>query len=160
MTLLQQLHWFCPQRPAANRWIGFVTVAHSRTLRNVGGTLEFVTTVNGVEQVDSYVGLTAVFNATAKPASTPRSAGPPTGGGAASAARTVAIKVDTLPAALPSGQTITWALIGNARGCTVTQDPTDDHAAILTVGRAGGTVTVEARDSSGVNRARVPVVIT
>jgi len=160
MTLLQRLHWFCPQRPAASRWIGFVNVAHSRTLRNVGGTVEFVTAVNAVEQADTYVGPTAVSNLTATPASTPRSAAPPAGGGAAPPARTIAIKVDTLPAGLPAGQTITWSIVGNARGCTIAQDPADDHAAILTIGTTAGTVTVEATDSTGVNRARVAVMIT
>jgi hypothetical protein len=153
MTLLQRLHWLCPQRPADNRWIGFVTVPHILTLRNVGGTVEFVTSVNGVEQVDAYAGPTGVFNLTATPASTPSSAGTP-------AARPVSVKADTLPAALPSSQTITWSLIGNAQGCTIAQDPTDDHAATLTVGKIAGTVTIQAADSTGVNRARVPVVIT
>jgi hypothetical protein len=157
---LQNLHWFCPQRPAANRWIGFVTIPHSRTLRNVGGTVEFVTAVNAVEQVDTYVGPTAVSNLTATPASTPHSAGPPAGGGAAPPARTIAIKVDTLPAALPAGQTITWSIVGNTNGCTIAQDPADDHAAILTIGTTAGTVTVGAADSTGVNRARVAVMIT
>jgi hypothetical protein len=160
MTLLQRLHWFCPQRPAASRWIGFVTVPHSRTLRNVGGTVEFVTAVNAVEQVDAYVGPTAVSNLTATPVSTPRSAGPPAGGGAAPPARTIAIKADTLPAALPAGQTITWSIVGNALGCTIAQDPADDHSAVLTIGMTAGTATVEATDSTSVNRARVAVVIT
>lgn len=160
MTLLQRLHWFCPQSPAANRWTGFVTVAHSRTLRNVGGTVEFVTTVNAVEQVDAYVGATAVSNLTATPVSTPRSAGPPTGGGAAPPARIITVTVDTLPTALPSGQTIAWSIIGTANGCTVAQDANNDHAAILTIGTTAGTVTIEAADSTGVNRARVEVVIT
>jgi hypothetical protein len=160
MTLLQRLHWFCPQRPAAVRWIGFVTVAHSRTLRNVGGALEFVTAVNGVEQADGYVGPTALFNLTATPASTPRSTSPPAGGGAAAGSRTVAVKADTLPAALPAGQAITWSIVGTTLGCTVAQDPSDDHAAILTIGTTAGTVTVQAADSTGMNRARVAVVIT
>lgn len=160
MTLLQRLHWFCPQRPAASRWIGFVTVAHSRTLRNVGGAVEFVTAVNAVEQVDAYVGSTAVSNLTATPASTPRSAGPPAGGGAAPPAQTIAIKVDTLPAALPPGQAITWSIVGATLGCIIAQDPADDHAAILTIGTTAGTVTVEATESTRVNRARVAVVIT
>lgn len=160
MTLLQRLHWFCPQSPAAARWTGFVTVAHSRTLRNVGGNVEFVTAVNAVEQVDSYVGPTAVSNLNATPASTPHSAGPPTGGGVAPPARTIAINVDTLPSALPAGQTIAWSIVGTANGCTVAQDPNNDHAAILTIGTTAGTVTIQAADSTGVNRARVDVVIT
>lgn len=160
MTLLQRLHWFCPQRAAAARWIGFTTVAHSRTLRNAGGTVEFVTAVNGVEQVDAYVGATAVFNLTATPASSPRSAGPSVGGGVAPPARIIAIKADTLPAALPAGQAIAWAIVGNALGCAIAQDPADDHAAILTIGTTGGTVTVQATDATGVNRGRVALVIT
>jgi Domain of unknown function (DUF4157) len=157
-TLLQRLHWFCPQRPAATRWIGFLTVAHSRTLRNNAGALEFVTTVNGVEHVDPYVGETAVFNLTASPASTPRSAGPPVGGGAAPAPRTVRITADTLPAALPAA--LTWSMHGPALGCAVAADPADDHAADLTIGVTAGTVRVQAADTTGVNFARVAVVIT
>lgn len=160
MTLLQQLHWFCPQKPAANRWTGFVTVAHSRTLRNVGGTIEFVTAVNGIDRPEPYVGPTAVSNLTATPARTPRSASSPAGGGTAPPPQTVAITVDTLPTVLPSGQTITWSIVGNALGCTIAQDPSDDHAAVLTIGTTAGTVTVETTDSTRVNRARVRVVIT
>jgi hypothetical protein len=160
-TLLQSLHWFCEQRPAANKWTPFVTVAHSRTLRNVGGVVEFVTTVNGVEQVDPYAGPAAVFNLTAIPASTPRSAAPPGGAGpTAPPARTVRLHVDTLPAALPAGQALNWAIIGRAHGCSVAPDPADAHTAVLTIGQSAGTVTVEAVDASGANRARVSVVVT
>jgi hypothetical protein len=160
-TLLQSLHWFCEQKPAANRWTPFVTVAHSRTLRNVGGVLEFVTTVNGVEHVDPYVGAVAVFNLTASPVSAPRSVAPTAGTGAtAPAPRTVRIQADTLPAALPAGQTLNWTIVGPARGCSVAADPADAHAAVLTIGRSAGTVTVQAADASGANRARVSVVVT
>jgi len=155
-TLLQSLHWFCEQRPSASRWMPFVTVPHSRTLRNVGGVLEFVTAVNGMERVDPYVGATAVFNLTATPASTPRSAT----GTPAPPARTVRIRADTLPAAMPAGQTLTWMIIGPAHGCSVAPDPADAHAAVLTIGQSAGTVTVQAADGSGVNRARVSVVVT
>jgi hypothetical protein len=161
-TLLQSLHWFCEQKPAANRWTPFATVAHSRTLRNVGGVLEFVTTANGVEHVDSYVGAAAVLNLTATPASTPRSAAPPATPSSAGAppARTVRIRADTLPATLPAGQPLTWTIIGPEHGCSVASDPADAHAAILTIGRSAGTVTVQAADASGANRARVAVVVT
>jgi hypothetical protein len=155
-TLLQSLHRFCEQRPAASRWIPFVTVPHSRTLRNVGGVLELVTAVNGVERVDPYVGATAVFNLTATPASTPRSAT----GTPAPPARTVRIRADTLPAAMPAGQALTWTISGPSHGCSVAPDPADAHAAILTIGSGTGTATVQAADSTGVNRARVPVVVT
>jgi hypothetical protein len=161
-TVLQSLHWFCEQKPAANRWTPFVTVAHSRTLRNVGGVLEFVTTVNGIEHVDPYVGAAAVFNLTATPVSTPRSAAPPAtpSGAGPPPARTVRVRADTLPATLPAGQPLTWAIIGPAHGCSVAADPADAHAAILTIGRSAGTVTVQAADASGANRARVAVVVT
>lgn len=170
MTLLQNLRWFCPQAPAPSCWTGFVTVPHSRTLRNVGGTIEFVTAVNAVEQVDTYVGPSAVFNLTATPASTPRSLAPlagggggaaPGGGGAAPpAARTVSLHSDSLPDALPAGQTLNWSIVGNAQGCAVAVDPTDSHNAALTVGTTAGTVNVQAADSTNTNRARVPIVIT
>jgi hypothetical protein len=161
--LLQSLHWFCEQKPAANRWTPFVTVAHSRTLRNVGGELEFVATVNGVEHVDPYVGAAAVFNLTATPVSTPRSVAPTASAGAgatAPAARTVRIRADTVPGALPAGQTLNWTIIGPAHGCSLAPDPADAHAAVLTIGSSAGTVTAQAADSSSVNRARVSVVVT
>jgi hypothetical protein len=163
-TVLQSLHWFCEQRPAANRWIPFVTVAHTRMLRNVGGVLEFVTAVNGVEHVDHYVGATAVFNVTATPPSTPRSAASPATPAGAPAtsppARTVRLRVDTLPATLPAGQALAWSITGPGHGCSVAADPADPHAATLTIGQGAGSVTLQAADTSGVNRARVAVVIT
>jgi hypothetical protein len=159
-TLLQSLRWFCAERPAANRWTSFVTVAHTRTLRNFAGALSFVTTVNGVEQVDAYVGPVAVSNLTASPASSPRSAAPAAGAAAAPAARTVRVRADTLPATLPGAQALVWTIAGPALGCSVAADPTNAHAAVLTIGRSAGTVTVQAADASGVNRARVSVVVT
>ncbi len=156
MTIRQGLHWFCPQAPAANRWRmpAFVTVAHSRTLRNRGGVVEFVTTVNGVEVVQDYDGPKAVFNATATPVSTPRSAPAP------AAPRTVQITVDTLPSALQAGQALRFAIVGPARGCAVAPDPANDHAAVLSVGREAGPVVVEVADATNTNRARVTVTIT
>jgi hypothetical protein len=68
--------------------------------------------------------------------------------------------VDTLPATIPGGQTITFSLIGNALGCSIAPDPTNNHAAILTIGPTAGTVTVEAADPTRANLARVTVVIT
>jgi hypothetical protein len=68
--------------------------------------------------------------------------------------------VDTLPAALPTDQPIGWSIVGSALGCALSPDPADDHAAILTIGTTAGAVTVQAADATGVNRARVPVVIT
>jgi len=160
-TLFQSLHWFCPQRPAANRWIAFITVAHTRTLRNVGGVLEFATAVNGVEQIDAYGGPTAVFNLNAKPASTPRSRpAAATPGATLPSPRTVRLRADTLPANLPAGQALAWSIVGAAHGCSVSPDPADTHAAILAIGRTAGTVTVQAADPTGVNRARVAVVVT
>jgi hypothetical protein len=160
MTIDQHLHWFCPQRAAASRWIDFITVAHSRTLRDSAGTIEFVTTVNGLEHVDTYAGPTAVRNLTASPVSTPRSAAAPPGGGPAPAARTVALSVDTLPSPVPAGQTLTWSFVGADLGCAVAADPMDTTRATLTVGTTGGTVTVQVADSTGTNRARVRVRIT
>jgi hypothetical protein len=156
MTLLQGLHWYCPQAAAASRWQmpSFVTVAHSRTLRDNGGALEFVTTVNGKEQVDAYDGPAAVFNLTASPVSTPKSAAPP------ATPVTVNITAGTLPSPLPAGSSLTFTIIGNALGCTVAPNPANNVAAILTVGTTSGTVTVEAADSTRTNRARVNVTIT
>jgi Domain of unknown function (DUF4157) len=155
-TLLQGLHWYCPQAAAAARWRmpAFVVVAHSRTLRHQGGTVEFVTTVNRVEVVDPYAGPNAVFNLRAAPVSTPRSAAAP------APPRTVRINADTLPAALPAGAALDFSIVGPALGCAVAADPADDHAATLTVGQAAGEVQVQAADATGVNRARVAVRIT
>jgi len=72
----------------------------------------------------------------------------------------VRLHADTLPAALPAGQALTWTIIGAAHGCSVAADPADVRAAVLTIGQSAGTVTVEAVDASGANRARVSVVVT
>lgn len=166
MSLRQGLHWWCPQAPAATRWRmpAFVVVAHSRTLRNQGGAVEFVTTVNGVELVDAYTGPIAVLNLNASPTSTPRSAAPATPTtptpGAAAAGPTVRITVDTLPAAIPGGKSVTFTIVGATLGCSIAPDPANDHAADLTVGSRPGTVTVQAADDTGVNQARVNVLIT
>ncbi|MBZ5561536.1 MAG: DUF4157 domain-containing protein [Acidobacteriia bacterium] len=156
MTIVQGLHWFCPQEAAASRWQmpAFVNVAHSRTLRNRGGTVEFVTTVNGVPQVDPYTGPVAVFNVNASPVSTPKSAAAP------AARRTVSITADTLPSSLPAGTGLTFSIVGAALGCTVAPDPTNNHAATLTIGTSSGTVVVQVADSTNTNRARVSVTIT
>lgn len=156
MTLLQGLHWFCPQATAAHRWQmpAFVTVAHSRTLRNRGGVVEFVTTVNGVEQVDAYAGPVAVFNANASPISTPRSNPGP------AVPRTVAITVNSLPNTLPTGSPLAFSFHGHALGCKLSANPANDHAAVLTIGTSRGTVVIQAADSTGKNRARVSITIT
>jgi len=158
-TLRQGLHWFCRQAAPASRWRmpAFVTVAHSRTLRNSGGSLEVVVTVNGVEQVDTYDGPVGVLNVNASPVSTPRSEAAP------SAPRTVRVDADTLPSALPAGVALLFRFVGTAQaalGCTIASHPNDNHAAILTVGTTAGTVVAEVADPTGVNRARVQVVIT
>lgn len=155
-TLIQGLHWFCPQAAPANRWQmpAFVRVAHSRTLRNTNGNVEFVTTVNGIENAEDYTGPVAVFNANASPINTPKSAPAPAAPG------TVAISVDTLPATLPSGQALLFSLVGNARGCTIAPDPTNDHAAVLTIGTTSGAVVVGVADSTATNRTRATVTIT
>jgi len=156
MTIVQGLHWFCPQAAAASRWQmpAFVNVPHSRTLRNRGGTVEFVTTVNGVPQVDAYTGPTAVFNVNASPVSTPKSAAAP------AAPRTVSITADSLPSTLPTGTSLTFSIVGAALGCTVAPDPANNHGATLTIGTSSGTVVVEVADSTGTNRARVRVTVT
>ncbi len=185
MTLTQGLHWFCPQAPAATRWRmpAFVTLGHSRSLRNRAGVVEFVTTVNGLEHVETYDGPLAVSNFNASPANTPRSPPapptptptptpptsptptptPPTSPSptpAAPAARTVALTVDSLPTAIPAGQSIGFSFVGGNLGCSVAANASNNHLATLTVGTSAGTVTVEAADNSGVNRARVGVTIT
>jgi hypothetical protein len=159
MTLDQDLYWFNPLAAAANRWTKFTTLAHSRTLRADGTNVEFVTTLNGVEHVETYEGSTGVFGLTASPASTPKSAAA-TGGAAAPAARTVALSVQSLPTSLRSGEILAWSFVGNALGCTVTPDTSDSKLATLTVGTSPGTVTVEVTDMSTKNKARVRIRIT
>ena len=159
MTLDQDLYWFNPLAAAANRWTKFTTLAHSRTLRADGTNVEFVTTLNGVEHVETYEGSTGVFGLTASPASTPKSAAA-TGGGAAPAARTVSLSVQSLPTSLRSGEVLAWSFVGNALGCTVTPDTSDSKLATLTVGTSPGTVTVEVTDKDAKNKARVQIRIT
>jgi|GEM_PF-3946702 len=175
MTVVQGLHWFCPQSTVNDGWTAapFVRVAHSRTLRNVGGNVEFVTTVNGLEVPETYSGPVGVFNVTASPVSTPHSVAPPAapvptpaapGGGApapvAPAPRTVTITADTLPTALPALAPLSFTIRGAALGCTIAPSTTDPHAGILTVGTTAGTVTVRVADNTGVNFSDVSIVIT
>ena len=158
MTLDQDLYWFNPLAASGRRWTKFTTLAHSRTLRADGTNVEFVTTLNGVENVETYEGSTAVFGLKASPASTPKSAAAT--GGAAPAARTIALSVQSLPTSLRSGEILAWSFVGNALGCTVTPDTSDSKLATLTVGTSAGTVTVEVTDMDTKNRARVQIRIT
>jgi Domain of unknown function (DUF4157) len=171
-TVDQHLHWYNPlAATAAGRWTDFVTVGHSRFLVNSGGTLTFETTVNGLSDGgDAYAGSPAVTNLTASPVNTPRSPsapapGPaPAPGGApapaAPAPRTVALSVDTLPAPLAGSQTLTWTIQGDALGCTVAADPTDQTKAVLTIGSTAGSVRIRVADASGVNFDQTTVRIT
>lgn len=159
MTLDQDLYWFNPLAASGRRWTKFTTLAHSRTLRADGTNVEFVTTLNGVENVETYEGSTAVFGLRASPASTPKSVAA-TGGGAAPAARTIALSVQSLPTSLRSGETLVWSFVGGALGCTVTPDTSDSKLATLTVGPSAGTVTVEVTDMDTKNKARVQIRIT
>jgi hypothetical protein len=155
MALRQGLHWYCPQAPASSRWRmpGFVTVPHDRTLRARRGVVEFVTSVNGVEIVQPYVGPVAVFNAAASPATTPPSPARP-----AARAR-VRISADTLPSALPARSRLVFSFVGASLGCTLARDRSNPHAAVLAVGRARGSVTVQVADVTGRNADRVTVTI-
>ena len=144
-TLTQSLYWFCPQMPEGGdkRWTRFVKAAHSRTLREVTGKLEFVTTVNGLEVVDQYTGPTGVSNLKATPVTTPHSPiAPPGGGGVVAAARSVKLSADSLPKTLPMGQDLTWTIEGKDLGCKVNPDK-DSHFATMTVGTVAGTVTIQ-----------------
>jgi hypothetical protein len=159
MTLDQDLYWYNPLAASASRWTKFTTLAHSRTLRSDGTNVEFVTTLNGVEHTETYEGSTAVFGLNASPASTPKSAAAPATG-AAPAARTVALSVQSLPVSLRAGETLAWTFVGDALGCTVTPDTTDSKLATLTVGTTAGTVTIEVADMDSKNKARVSIRIT
>jgi hypothetical protein len=159
----QHFHWYNPLAAAAARWNDFATVSHSRFLTNSGGAINFETTVNGVSDGgDAYVGAPALTNLTASPVNTPRSAAAPPSGSTTPAPtpRTVALSVDSLPAPLPPGQSLTWAIEGDARGCTIAVDAADQTKAALTIGTMAGNVSVRAAESTGVNFDQATVRIT
>jgi hypothetical protein len=160
ITLDQEFHFFNPRAASGSRWTRFTTTAHSRTLRLASDEVKFVTTVNGVENEEDYVGRPAVFGLTASPVNTPKSASAPSGGGPAPAPRTVALSAQTLPGALPATSSLTWSVVAPDLGCTVTADPTDATRATLTVGTTAGTVTVQIADNTGTNTDRVQIRIT
>ncbi len=160
MTLDQEFHFFNPRAASGSRWTRFTTTAHSRTLRLAGDEAKFVTTVNGVENEEDYVGRPAVFGLTAAPVNTPKSASAPAAGGAAPAPRTVALTARTLPATLPAGASLAWSVIAPDLGCTVTPDASDPTQATLTVGTTAGTVTVQIAENTGTNTDRVQIRIT
>lgn len=160
LTLDQDLYWFNPLAARARRWTKFTTLAHSRTLRSDGTNVEFVTTLNGTEHVQDYEGKTAVFNLNASPASISHSTPAPPGGGTAPPAKTIALSVQALPAALASGETLAWTILGNTAGCTIAADPSDSKLATLTVGTTAARITVEVADQSGTNRERIQIRIT
>jgi len=159
MTLDQDLYWFNPLAASGRRWTKFTTLAHSRTLRADGTSVEFVTTLNGVENVETYEGPTGLFGLNASPASTPKSAAAPVGG-TAPPARTVSLSVQSLPTSLRTGETLAWSFVGDALGCTVAPDTSDSKLAILTIGTAAGTITLEVVDKDSKNKARVQIRIT
>jgi hypothetical protein len=175
LTLDQEFHFFNPRATGAARWTRFTTTATSRTLRRSGSDVQFVTTVNGEEHVQDYEGKAAVTNLTASPVNTPKSTAPPPAppGGAAAPEgaapgvapaapppRTVSLSVETLPGTLPAGASLNWSFVGDALGCTLTEDPTDETRATMTVGTTAGTVTVQVAEDTGTNFDRVSVRIT
>ncbi|MGC9418729.1 MAG: DUF4157 domain-containing protein [Rhodovulum sp.] len=159
LTLTQEFHYFNQRAAAGSRWTRFTTTAHSRTLRRRGTDVEFVTTVNGVEKVQDYVGKPAVTNLTASPANTPKSATAPPAA-PAPAARTVSLSVEALPSTLPTGTSLNWTFVGNRLGCSIAQNAADPTRATLTIGTTAGTVTVQVADNTGTNSDRVTVTIT
>ena len=72
----------------------------------------------------------------------------------------MSLSVDALPSTLPTGTSLAWRIVGNARGCTIAQDPADPTQATLTIGTTAGDVTVQVADNTGVNSDRVTVRIT
>lgn len=160
LTVDQEFHYYNPRAASGSRWTRFTTTAHSRTLRRSGTDIEFVTTVNGIEHVEDYDGPPALTNLSATPVSTPKSQGPPSGGGAAPSPRTVSLSVEMLPDSLPTGMTVTWRFIGNDLGCQLQPDASDPTSAELTIGTQAGTVTIEVATSAGGSADRVLVRIT
>jgi hypothetical protein len=155
----QHLHWYNPMA-ATNRWTDFRTVIHKRELINTSGALSFVTTVNGLgDGGDAYTGNVGVTKLAATPATTPKSATAPATS-PAPAARTVALSVDSLPTALPAGQTLNWSIQGADLGCSVAANASNSKLATLTIGTTAGTVTVRVSDSSGTNFDEIVVTIT
>lgn len=159
-TLEQQFHFYNPRAASGNRWTQFTTTAHSRTLRRDGDDVEFVTTVNGVEHAQDYEGDPAVFNLTASPVNTPKSAPDASDDPDTPGPRTVELRAETLPGRLPADASLVWRIVGNALGCTVEEDDTDSTRATLTIGNNAGTVTIELAAASTSNSDRVEVVIT
>lgn len=148
MDIEQDLHWFCPQAAAGSRWTKFVTVHHVRTLQQTkSGAVEFVTKANNDPHTDDYTGPTAVTGVTPTPATVaPSPAGAGTKGGPAP--NTVQITTASVPSPAPSTARYTFAIQGNALGCTIKRDPADGTAATVTIGTKTGSITIRATSTN------------
>jgi hypothetical protein len=140
-TLTQSLFWFCKQAAAGSRWTQFVDVDHVRTLRLNGTNVEFVVTVNGLDNVQDYTGHPAIINAQASPTTIPPTPPRPRRGPAPTPS-TTQISADTLPDPLPVRHGLRFSIRGNARGSRI-----NATSGLFTAGPNTGAVTVRVSDS-------------
>jgi Domain of unknown function (DUF4157) len=156
-ALDQRLHWYNPlDATPANRWTGFVTVVHNRSLVSSGTAVNFETTVNGLSDGgDTYVGPPAVFGLAPSPANVPPS---PSGSQSTPPPpRTMAINVNTLPSPLGTGQTLNWTIQGSAPGFTLASNPANPAQATLTIPPRTVTVRATAAGSGNFDESAVQI---
>jgi Domain of unknown function (DUF4157) len=140
-TLTQGLFWFCRQAAPGSRWSRIRDVDHVRTLRLNGSDVEFVVTVNGLDNVDTYTGHPAFIHAHATPATIPPTP-PRTRRGPAPTPSTTTISADTLPDPLPARHRVRFSIRGNALGSRI-----NANTGVFTAGQNTGTVTVRVSDA-------------
>jgi len=155
-TVTQGLFWFCRQAAAASAWTNIRDVDHVRTLRldSAGTGVEFVVSVNGLENVEPYTGQPGIINASASPATIPPTPARPRGGPAPTPSTTT-ISADPRPDPMPSGHNLRFAIRGPALGCRV-----NSTTGVFTAGTQTGTVTVRISDSVRANTNFDEVVVT
>jgi hypothetical protein len=155
-TVTQGLFWFCRQAATGSAWTKIRDVDHVRTLRldSAGTGVEFVVSVNGLENVEPYTGEPGIINATASPATIPPTPARPRGGPAPTPSTTT-ISADPRPDPMPSGHNLRFAIRGPALGCRV-----NSTTGVFTAGTQTGTVTVRVSDSARANTNFDEVVVT
>lgn len=155
-TVTQGLFWFCRQEAAASAWTKIRDVDHVRTVRldSAGTGVEFVVSVNGLENVEPYTGQPGIINASASPATIPPTPARPRGGPAPTPSTTT-ISADPRPDPMPSGHGLRFAIRGPALGCKV-----NSTTGVFTAGTQTGTVTVRVSDRVRANTNFDEVVVT
>jgi hypothetical protein len=155
-TVTQGLFWFCRQAAAGSAWTKIRDVDHVRTLRldSTGTGVEFVVSVNGLENAEPYTGQPAIINASANPATIPPTPARVRGGPVPTPSTTT-ISADPRPDPMPSGHNLRFAIRGPALGCRV-----NSTTGVFTAGTQTGTVTVRVSDSVRANTNFDEVVVT